>query len=247
MTTITHIGVTPTAEKLASMFTANTGRHMLDSGNAYGRNFERHAGKTVADFLNAPDQGISEYGNPWLDAFHYLNQSLRYAPTLDASYADFDGRYPNAPYSETLEAWLETLGVDVENRETYGGVWGYNTYESEYDLLTQTLAYTFFELNDTSYVALQVHGGCDVRGGYTQPAIFEGDFETLLSADRAYFTCLSSDHRFTVDFYEGRVQETDLSPSEPTSDMLVPVTVETEIPAGWELQHGCPACKAQLV
>jgi len=42
-----------TADILAGMFTENTGRHMLDSGGAYGRNWEHNQGRTTADFLNA--------------------------------------------------------------------------------------------------------------------------------------------------------------------------------------------------
>lgn len=235
-----------TAEKLAAMFTENTGRHMLDSGSAYGRAWERNQGKTVADFLAAPYQTVSRDGNVSLDAFHYLHENLNYAAELDAMYAAYDATRPNTSYTETVLEWLETIGVDTNNRETYGGVWDYNSYNNEYCLLSQTIQATFFDLGDRSYVALQIHGGCDVRGGYTKPAIFEGGVDELLSSDRAWLSCPSVEHRFTVDFYENDVQETELSPSEPTADMLVPITVATEVPETWELQHGCPVCKAPL-
>lgn len=55
-----------------------------------------------------------------------------------------------------------------------------NTYNEEC-LLDQTLLFTYFELrtgsgrggNEGSFVILQIHGGCDVRGGYTRPTIFQ--------------------------------------------------------------------------
>ncbi len=243
MITATH---TSTAEKLAEMFTENTGTHMLDSGGAYGRNFERHAGKTVADFMAAPYQTVSEYGSVSLDAFHYLNENLSYDPELDAMFVAFDALHPHKSYLEIVELWLESLGVDTNNTDPYGGVFEYNSYNNEYDLLSQTIQAVCFSLGSSAYVALQIHGGCDVRGGYTRPVIFEGGVDELLSSDRAWLSCPSADHRFTVDFYEGRVQDTELSPSEPTADMLIPVSVATEMPKGWELEHGCPVCKSAL-
>jgi len=54
-----------------------------------------------------------------------------------------------------------------------------STYNEEC-LLDQTLLFTYFELrsgpgrggNEGSFIVLQIHGGCDVRGGYTSPRIF---------------------------------------------------------------------------
>jgi hypothetical protein len=47
-----------------------------------------------------------------------------------------------------------------------------NTYNHE-NLLSQVLQYVYFETDDNSYVILSIHGGCDVRGGYTRPRVFE--------------------------------------------------------------------------
>jgi hypothetical protein len=237
---------TSTANKLASMFTENTGSHMLDSGSAYGRNWERHAGKTVADFMAAKTQGISSDGIVWLDTFHHLNAHLTSAPDLDAMYAAFDALHPNEGYLETVSLWLETLGVDIENTEPYGGVFEYNSANNEYDLLDQTIQAVCFTLGDEAYTALQIHGGCDIRGGYTKPVIFYGSIDDVIFADSTRFYCPSLDHTFSADFQQGIVTDTELGESLPTSDMLVPVSIATELPAGWELQHGCPVCKAQL-
>jgi hypothetical protein len=54
-----------------------------------------------------------------------------------------------------------------------------NTYNEE-NLLDQVLLFTYFEVrtgpgrggNHGSYVVLQVHGGCDARGGYSRPRVF---------------------------------------------------------------------------
>jgi hypothetical protein len=52
-----------------------------------------------------------------------------------------------------------------------------NTYNYE-NILSQVLQYTVFEGSycdeeDSTYVILQTHNGCDVRGGYSTPHVFK--------------------------------------------------------------------------
>jgi hypothetical protein len=74
-----------------------------------------------------------------------------------------------------------------------------NTYNEE-NLLDQTLLFTYFELRSRtgrggrvgSYVVLQIHGGCDVRGGYTRPRVFvidEDDELAIFDYRRATIFC----------------------------------------------------------
>jgi hypothetical protein len=46
------------------MMQENTGTHMLDSGGAYGRNFEHNAKKTIEDFRAEPSARLEVYYNP---------------------------------------------------------------------------------------------------------------------------------------------------------------------------------------
>jgi hypothetical protein len=70
---------------------------------------------------------------------------------------------------EAFPAWIsERRGVDVDN--VYTG----NSYNED-NLLSGTVQYTCFELDGDSFVLLQIHGGCDVRGGYTAPQVFRTD------------------------------------------------------------------------
>jgi hypothetical protein len=85
-----------------------------------------------------------------------------------------------------------------------------NTYNEE-NLLDQTLLFTYFELRSglgrggrvNSYVVLQIHGGCDVRGGYTKPRVFvvEDDDElAMFDYRRASIYCeLDHAHFWTTD------------------------------------------------
>ncbi len=59
----------------------------------------------------------------------------------------------------------------------FGGIYGegepltVNTYNGE-NLVDQILQFTLFSNNSGEYVTLQIHGGADVRGGYTKPRVF---------------------------------------------------------------------------
>jgi len=67
-----------------------------------------------------------------------------------------------------------------------------NSYNEE-SLLDQVILFTYFELRSgrggrggrggriASYVILQIHGGCDARGGYTRPRVFVIDNDDELA------------------------------------------------------------------
>lgn len=159
-----------TAQKLAEMFTANTGKHFLDSGGAYGRNWERNQGMTAEEFLSAPSATWERDYGFTLSSFHYCYNRLKYSKTAEVltrlmhvwELSDYDNR--NLYSLDDQEAYLQHLGAT--------GIYGYNTYNGE-ENLSQTLQFMQFELFGTGFILLQVHGGCDVRGGYTLPVIFE--------------------------------------------------------------------------
>lgn len=47
-----------------------------------------------------------------------------------------------------------------------------NTYNSE-NMFSQDFIFLQWQQNGTRYTAIQIHGGCDARGGYTEARIFE--------------------------------------------------------------------------
>jgi len=185
----------PTTEQVIfDMLTENTGRHMLDSGGAYGRNWERNQGKTLDDFMNAPGTIVERncYGGTpeisiTIDVFHFLRACLDYEPTLDALFDEYEQSEPDEgggwlPLMEGFPTWLA---------ENHGDEWGcdpdtmtVNTYNGE-DAVSQTLQYTMFSMDGSEacwgeYVLLQIHGGCDVRGGYTRPRAFRTNTDNYL-------------------------------------------------------------------
>jgi hypothetical protein len=169
MTTTT----TTTAEKLAEMLTENTGRHMLDSGGAYGRNWERNQGRTVADWEAEPEVSVDSFGLT-VSTFHFLNQCLDYDAELDAEWQAF----ADLPENED-KSWLALMEEFAESKTDGGEGSDYatvNTYNHE-SALSQVLQFTMWDSEGGDWVygdrvLLQIHGGCDVRGGYTRPVLF---------------------------------------------------------------------------
>lgn len=159
--------VSETARVLAGMFVENTGRALLDSGDYYGRNWEMNQGKSVEDFLAAPSGVFDKYSGPVLSTFHFLHERLEFDAELQGEFDAFCEREDSWGLP-AIEAWV---GEHFD--------WSHltvNTYNHE-SALDQVIRFVQIDTEggDACYgnlVILQVHGGCDVRGGYTDPKVF---------------------------------------------------------------------------
>lgn len=169
MTTTT---VSRTAEVLAGMFTENTGRHMLDSGGHLGRNWERNQGRDVQSFLDEPDAYFVTYGSDeWYvqrSTFHFLNDRLEFNAEVQAEFDALAESRPNDPWAEVLTDFMDERYTDAQTMVV-------NTYNHE-NVLDGVIQYWQIAFDgDPCYpdlIILEVHGGCDVRGGYTAPKFF---------------------------------------------------------------------------
>lgn len=237
-----------TAGILADMFTENTGRHMLDSGSAYGRAWERNAGMVARDFLARPAVTYdAEYQTFEVDMFHFLNERLTYVPTLTADWVAFDAGRPDVPWGESLDEWLDMLGVPADgDGDFYSDArWDFNTYNSD-NLLNGTFQGVKFGYAGNEYFALQVHGGCDVRGGYTAFKIFTGEIDSLVcDLNSAYLRCPECD--FYASFEGSTLSDYSLGESPANPDMLIEIAVPTILPDSWHAGMGCPIHKVALV
>jgi len=175
---------------IANMLKENTGRALMDSGDAYGRNYERNQSR---QFDKEPSVTLDfKYGiEATINVYHFLDSRLTLARDLDRKFQRFCARkeHENESYFSLVGMWLDTLD---QPRGLYGEgePMTVNTYNGE-DLLSQVIQYTLFRIDDTDYVILQVHGGCDVRGGYTKPRVFEvnGDAACMFDNARATIYC----------------------------------------------------------
>jgi hypothetical protein len=196
------------------MLRADTGRHFLDSGDAYGRNFERNRARDLE-----AEEGTAltfRYGSislvhrlyQWLgdrlefdeeadDLFHgAFREELD--PEDDKSWGELREEFPSwyARWRSAHDSADRCCGDSACDDSLYAatGIYGegepvtVNSYNEE-NLLEQTILFTYFELrshpgrggNLGTYVVLQIHGGCDVRGGYTRPRVFRVDDEDELT------------------------------------------------------------------
>lgn len=149
-----------------------------------------------------------ELGKPFLvldsitiSLFHFLTKTLDLDETCEKfnSLRCEDWNSDEAyGISAQQEKWLKKQGLLFGESQ--------NSYNGEC-LLSQTIQYTPLTFEDTSdmysmaYVLLQIHGGADVRGGYTDAKLFK------LDADEVFFfhndVCGEVDGREVTSEYNG--------------------------------------------
>ena len=187
------------------MMTQSTGRALLDSGDHYGRNWERNAKKTIEDFISEPEctleieerRGKLE-PSVYISLFHYLDKALELDPICD----EF-----NLMPCDNWES--DIYGVSAEGKQflddreaTIKG--DYSSYNGE-SSLSQVIQYTLVDIDSTEYILLQVHGGCDVRGGYTDAKLFKIIDECYLY-ENASFCLFRGDYRLGIDIRGGELE-----------------------------------------
>lgn len=137
-----------------------------------------------------PSATISEFGDVEISTFHWLTARLEYAAHDDRAFTRYvrwaesreDRGLAESRYWPELATDFLALVSAREGWDMYGGankpaetVQSHNTYNGECSLdrtLQWFAASDGGDLYGDAYVALQVHGGADVRGGYTRPVIF---------------------------------------------------------------------------
>lgn len=188
-----------TENLIYKMLTENTGSHMLDSGGAYGRNWQRNQKMKIQDFKKRPpavlELSMRDNGDIdtsiCVDLFHKLNK----ISTLDNWCEKFNriktDKWDGEKYygtSAKQEQWLERNNF-TDNEK--GGD-GFNTYNFENNF-SQVLQGNFLRHDMDYYVLLQIHGGCDVRGGYTDAKLF-----LLDTSYQEHWNLLRDDCSFSV-------------------------------------------------
>jgi hypothetical protein len=212
-TTITEVEIPTTEQIIERMLTENTGRHFLDSGGAYGRNWERNQGR---DFESEPVVGFGGFGHgedadvwPVLSLFHFLKDRLEYDHDLTVRMDEEVIAESEESYladAETFAAMLHDpslnheLGMEPRTFNSYN-------YESHLSQVIQWVEFAYAKPDEDGepgfeelYCVLSVHGGCDVRGGYTRPYVFKmaGNY-ALVMEDLQIFCTAGGSHQPTLD------------------------------------------------
>lgn len=165
-------GYSPVERSLWRQMTESTGADICDSGDAYGRGWQRN--RRAHDLKARPPATIDlDFGPDSPDVsvstFHRLSEELMCAPGMNRRFARFNQRFDpeNArSWLDVAEAFAEKVGRDVGY---------YLSYNDEYSVLGQGVQFVSFvdDRSGSEYVLLQVHGGCDARAGYTRPVAYE--------------------------------------------------------------------------
>ena len=201
-------------ETIAAMLTENTGTHMLDSGGASGRAWQRNAGKALDDFESQPSATAEIM--PCVNVFHLLTGG---ALKLDdkckefnaMSVDDWDGDFSGVSLAG-YEWLVSNCGFEAKE--------GFNTYNwaSNHSQVMQGNMLTLEgEYGEEQYILIQIHGGADVRGGYTDAKLFKlddhADFGNVVTEDCGFSVELKERDSKTLDMFTGRTHDNYLSMS----------------------------------
>tara|TARA_R100001377_G_C3134167_1_gene90370 strand:+ start:39 stop:632 length:594 start_codon:yes stop_codon:yes gene_type:complete len=166
-----------TKEIIYRMLTEPTGKHMLDSGGAYGRHWERNQKMSLEDFENEKEYEFfdtdTEYPYQEKSLFHHLVESCVFAERENMNFEDWidEDKYH---YSDNPQGRTNELpSVEEYMAERFGQeAKCINSYNDECDL-SQTIQFVYVgDTYDCDIIALSIHNGADVRGGYTDYKLF---------------------------------------------------------------------------
>lgn len=183
-----------TRDIVVGMLTENTGRALCDSGDAYGRNWQRNQGR---DFDAEPKvkvrwstwrQSGADFGRLELEAtvslYHWMMENLEFCPELQTQLETFASRA-----DQEDNGWFQVVDEFTDHLKSEGRLSGRAECENTYNNpdhwdLSQVLQFTYLTVEvepddlPEEVLIVSVHGGCDVRGGYTAPKCFRlrGEF-----------------------------------------------------------------------
>ena len=200
---------TKTQKIIKTMLKENTGKHFLDSGGENGRQWQRNKGRK---FDKDPRASVEFSIYQWKEdppkaeinvtrsLYHFLCENLEFDPAMDRRFQNFQRKHNEDSDFENMAAFVTTL-------EGATGLYGEgdpiteNSYNGESNL-SQVIQFTYFEFDNQGYCILQIHGGADVRGGYTTPKVFRCDIGNgFLHFSEAQISCTNGHNWSTDDNY----------------------------------------------
>ena len=167
------------SETIQAMLKENTGKAVMDSGGAYGRHWQRNQDVDGFEKTDPVTWDLSTYNGETelivtLSTFHYLEDGLGLDDTCIEfnSLQDSNGKWvQDDDFSGLTATGRDYLNTLRETKDISVGT-SFNTYNYD-SILSQVLQGTYITMDDRyDYVLLQVHGGCDVRDGYTTSKLF---------------------------------------------------------------------------
>lgn len=198
----------PTRDMLYSMLTENTGRSILDSGGENGRMWQvnqgvdfnaRPASTLRVSVLTCHDGTVRMDFETSYDLYHWLYERLTYEPKLDRLYQKFAQSRRSEDYELDIMKEFPLALRKMRRKRHVTGLYGsevkefssHYTYNDE-DALSQNIQHVYFEIDGEPHVLLQVHGGADARGGFTDARIFSIDNDAADLFDNTRVTLIGN-------------------------------------------------------
>ncbi len=173
----------------------NSGRHLLDSGDHYGRHYDQPAitDNQISKFYRY--DGSSDVHHGIIETALFLESFYDIDSCLQEQWHEFDEKHgENMSYFESASEFAENIfqsDIDGEciylksdhdlpfDQPTFTQVARDNTFNCENEL-SQCFIYEVYQhvvnegkdwiyANDEDFVIIFIHTGCDVRSGYSYP------------------------------------------------------------------------------
>lgn len=202
-------------KEIISMLQENTGRHFLDSGGAYGRHWERNSQlpSTIKYWDSTPTGWLNVWGgnNPevygTISLYHFLVRVLDWDADVTKLNNAWDKFWRNDEEDKPWHVLMEEFHAnyaekyDFDDQKRLNSFYTYNHENS----LNQD--FVWIQLSD-EFCFIQIHGGCDARGGFTVPKIFKYDQDYIYDFSRYTIGC-TKEYAHRWDFCDGRFEYTD--------------------------------------
>lgn len=160
--------VTKIQKQVIAMLTENTGKHFGDSGGDNNRAWQRNQNKNFLEEARV----MVESDYQIVSTFHYLSEVLDTDQFSDKVNAFFKRKRKETDVdAHWVQDCFELLMQKYEDAIISTGTVE-NTYNHENNL-SQILLFVTFNYEGNKYALLQIHGGADVRGGYTDTRCFK--------------------------------------------------------------------------
>ena len=160
-----------TESKIMSQICENTGIAGMDSGGDDGRHWQKNC--KVKDFRKVPRAQYSiregsEYCELYVSLFHAMSDQLEYTEAskqIQKELYDFSRtiEQKDNPWYGIIEDFIERGGEDFN--------YAFDGINGESVLDQGIMAYNYH-----GFMIVQTHNGADIRGGYSNPVVYEGDF-----------------------------------------------------------------------
>ena len=172
-----------------NMLIESTGAHMLDSGGGSNRHWQRNQLKSIDDFKNEPHITIEDkdtkYPYAEISVFHHLVNSLEYLEDETKDLIEWISKDPyehwENPEGRCLSS-IDTIEPYMTKNYANEGMFKVshtNTYNGECSLSQTLQVISVGDTYDCDVIALSIHNGADVRGGYTDYKLFRINCESF--------------------------------------------------------------------